>query len=262
MSAGSHGSRSPSTAADTSHEFSLDRVKLEDHGPFYGDPFVTPKVSIKTPSTGVAAFDDSNLATEIRRPVLEKSSTTNGFGTTVPARAVSLPPCTPTSGMVIGSKKADGARTSFVGTPTSSLFPMTFGSPNRNNHSTAENELSTANAITTMGTSIKHELDLDLDESSRVSAYARLDFESFTFYVQTLQVILGRRAENGTGMVDVHLGPAKAISRRHAKIFYNFGTQRFELSVLGRNGAFVGDVFVETGSTVPLRDGYVLSAWV
>lgn len=93
------------------------------------------------------------------------------------------------------------------------------------------------------------------EEESRVSAYARLDFESFTFYVQTLQVILGRRAENGSGMVDVHLGPAKAISRRHAKIFYNFGTQRFELSVLGRNGAFVSDVFVETDSTVPLTDG-------
>lgn len=94
----------------------------------------------------------------------------------------------------------------------------------------------------------------DSDES-RVSAYARLDFESFTFYVQTLQVLLGRRAENGTGMVDVHLGPAKAISRKHAKIFYNFGTQRFELSVLGRNGAFVSDVFVEAGSTIPLKDG-------
>ncbi|KAF5114734.1 hypothetical protein DV495_000493 [Geotrichum candidum] len=56
-------------------------------------------------------------------------------------------------------------------------------------------------------------------------------------------------------MVDVDLGPVKAISRRHAKIFYNFGTQRFELSVLGRNGAFVDDSFVDTGSTVPLQNG-------
>jgi hypothetical protein len=93
------------------------------------------------------------------------------------------------------------------------------------------------------------------DDASRVSAYARLDFETFTFYVQTLQVILGRRVENGNGAVDVHLGSAKAISRKHAKIFYNFGTQRFELSVMGRNGAFVGEVFVETDSTVPLDDG-------
>lgn len=94
-------------------------------------------------------------------------------------------------------------------------------------------------------------------DAPRVSAYARLDFQSFTFYVQTLQVILGRRPEHGANLVDVDLGVAKAISRRHAKIYYNFGTQRFELSVLGRNGAFVDDSFVDTGSTVPLKDGYV-----
>lgn len=94
----------------------------------------------------------------------------------------------------------------------------------------------------------------DEDAPPRVSAYARLDFLSFTFYVQTLQVILGRGAENGS-MVDVDLGPVKAISRRHAKIFYNFGTQRFEMSVLGRNGAFVDDTFIDSGSTVPLKDG-------
>lgn len=95
----------------------------------------------------------------------------------------------------------------------------------------------------------------ELENVPRVSAYARLDFPSFTFYVQTLQVILGRGAESGGSVVDVDLGSAKAISRKHAKIFYNFGTQRFELSVLGRNGAFVDDKFVETGSTVPLKDG-------
>ncbi|KAK9314806.1 fork head domain-containing protein [Lipomyces starkeyi] len=134
---------------------------------------------------------------------------------------------------------------------------------------------------------------------SRISAYARLDFASFTFYVQTLQVVMGRRVESahnnhqdgpngtdatgtpgersrsrtpskpgnadnaskpsagggGNGAIDVHLGTAKAISRRHAKIFYNFANQRFEFSVLGRNGAFVDDVFVEKGATVQLNHG-------
>lgn len=102
-----------------------------------------------------------------------------------------------------------------------------------------------------------NQLNKEPDSAPRVSAYARLDFPSFTFYVQTLQVILGRGAETGGSMVDVDLGSVKAISRKHAKIFYNFGTQRFELSILGRNGAFVDDEFIETGSTVPLRDGYV-----
>ncbi|AQZ10559.1 FHL1 (YPR104C) [Zygosaccharomyces parabailii] len=94
-----------------------------------------------------------------------------------------------------------------------------------------------------------------LDEQSTISAYARLDFQSFTFYVQTLHVIIGRRSENDfTHKVDVNLGPSKSISRRHAQIFYNFGTGRFELSIIGKNGAFVDDIFVERGNTVPLKN--------
>ncbi|KAK6454507.1 transcriptional regulator of the forkhead/HNF3 family [Scheffersomyces xylosifermentans] len=100
----------------------------------------------------------------------------------------------------------------------------------------------------------------DADESSKISAYARLDFDNFTFFVQTLQVVLGRKSNDellhsSHHAVDVHLSSKKAISRRHAKIFYNFGTQRFEISILGRNGAFVDDSFVEKGMTVPLTDG-------
>lgn len=93
------------------------------------------------------------------------------------------------------------------------------------------------------------------DDNSKVSAYARLEFENFIFYVQTLQVVLGRKSENDQShSVDVHLGDSKAISRKHAKIFYNFGTERFELSIQGKNGAFVDDVFVERGATVPLTN--------
>lgn len=93
------------------------------------------------------------------------------------------------------------------------------------------------------------------DEQPTISAYARLDFQSFTFYVQTLHVIIGRRSENDySHKVDVNLGPSKSISRRHAQIFYNFGTGRFEVSVIGKNGAFVDDIFVERGNTVPLKN--------
>ena len=95
--------------------------------------------------------------------------------------------------------------------------------------------------------------------ASKISAYARLDFENYTFFVQTLQVVLGRNSneeiQSSQHSVDVHLGSKKAISRRHAKIFYNFGTQRFEISIVGRNGAFIDDLFVEKGITLPLADG-------
>ena len=93
------------------------------------------------------------------------------------------------------------------------------------------------------------------DEQPTIFAYARLDFQNFTFYVQTLHAIIGRRSENDTThKVDVNLGPSKSISRRHAQIFYNFGTGRFELSIIGKNGAFVDDNFVERGKTVPLTN--------
>lgn len=101
----------------------------------------------------------------------------------------------------------------------------------------------------------KEEVEDDDDGFSRISLYARLDFPNFTFYVQTLQVILGRKIDDDQdNSVDVHLGPTKAISRKHGKIFYNFGTQRFEFSILGRNGAFVDETFVETGVTLPLKN--------
>ena len=61
------------------------------------------------------------------------------------------------------------------------------------------------------------------EDQSKISAYARLDFENYTFYVQTLQVILGRRSndelmQGSHHTVDVHISSKKAISRKHAKI--------------------------------------------
>lgn len=148
-----------------------------------------------------------------------------------------------------------------------------------------------------------------------IQAYAKLEFPGFSYYIQTLDVSIGRRAANaetGTASVraagvDVDLGPLKSISRMHARIFYDpapalqpahpdpsfasasasgrgspapyarygspsfaraspdglhgnsaaangssFGEGRFVLQVLGRNGAFVDDVFVGTAGIVPL----------
>ena len=49
------------------------------------------------------------------------------------------------------------------------------------------------------------------NNNSRISAYARLDFENFTFFVQTLQVVLGRKSNDETLQqnVDVHLSSKK-----------------------------------------------------
>ncbi|SCU96654.1 LAMI_0F07272g1_1 [Lachancea mirantina] len=131
------------------------------------------------------------------------------------------------------------------------------GSMPNDNHIPANGEAEKINleASAQMPTTQLHAFTASDDEQSKISAYARLDFQSFTFYVQTLQVIIGRRSENEIShKVDVNLGPSKSISRRHAQIFYNFGTGRFELSIMGKNGAFVDDNFVERGITVPLQN--------
>ncbi|KAG5519065.1 hypothetical protein PMAC_002151 [Pneumocystis sp. 'macacae'] len=86
-----------------------------------------------------------------------------------------------------------------------------------------------------------------------VQAYAKLEFNAFSFYVQTLQVIIGRKASR-SDQVDVHIGSTKAISRQHAKLFYDFTSQHFKIFVMGKNGAFVDEQFVECGKTIPLYD--------
>ncbi|KDN53054.1 hypothetical protein K437DRAFT_253379 [Tilletiaria anomala UBC 951] len=122
-----------------------------------------------------------------------------------------------------------------------------------------------------------------------IQAYAKLEFPGFSYYIQTLDVLIGRRpgsapppSEGGQvhitgqrpeGQVDVDLGPLKSISRNHARIFYSppglplpgetisfrgYGPGHapsegtFVLEVLGRNGAFVDDVYLDRGVCVPL----------
>ena len=51
------------------------------------------------------------------------------------------------------------------------------------------------------------------------------------------QVSLGRRSKRESA--DVDLGDQMNVSRKHAVIRYSFERARFELQVLGKNGAFV-----------------------
>ncbi|KAI8393580.1 fork head domain-containing protein [Radiomyces spectabilis] len=90
-------------------------------------------------------------------------------------------------------------------------------------------------------------------DAGPVQAYAKLEGEDFCYYIRTLQVTLGRKAAKPDN-VDIPLGNTKSVSRQHARLFYNFTTQRFEMMVFGKNGAFVNEQFVERGVTVPLEN--------
>lgn len=101
----------------------------------------------------------------------------------------------------------------------------------------------------------------------KISAYYSLVFPNFTYYLQTLNVTIGRRcipantaSSSENPQVDVDLGPLKSVSRLHARIEYDEDEERFVLVVVGRNGAWVDGVWSGSGSRVPLGDRYVASA--
>ncbi|THG94692.1 hypothetical protein EW026_g6829 [Hermanssonia centrifuga] len=97
----------------------------------------------------------------------------------------------------------------------------------------------------------------------KISAYYSLVFPNFTYYLQTLNVTIGRRciptstaSSSDNPQVDVDLGPLKSVSRLHAKIEYDEDEERFVLAVVGRNGAWVDGVWSGSGSQVPLGDRF------
>lgn len=100
------------------------------------------------------------------------------------------------------------------------------------------------------------------DSQASISAYYSLVFPNFTYFLQTLNVTIGRRCSPSSSdppstssdknQVDVDLGPLKSVSRLHAKIEYEDEEERFVLVVVGRNGAWVDGVWSGSGSRVPL----------
>lgn len=96
-----------------------------------------------------------------------------------------------------------------------------------------------------------------LTAEAQVQAYAKLSGRSWTYYVQKLQVILGRTTVDHDDFVDIDLSPSKVVSRKHAIICYNLHLRRWELTVLGRNGVRVDRTFHKAG-TIPLGSGNVL----
>ncbi|KAL5508381.1 FHL1 [Sanghuangporus vaninii] len=113
-------------------------------------------------------------------------------------------------------------------------------------HATAVTPLPDANAVSE-------------DLPDKISAYYSLVFPSFTYYVQTISVSIGRRSvrpgipsSSDQAQVDVDLGPLKSVSRLHARIEYEEDQERFVLVVLGRNGAYVDKIWSGSGSRVPL----------
>ncbi|KAK8948900.1 hypothetical protein KSP39_PZI005489 [Platanthera zijinensis] len=73
--------------------------------------------------------------------------------------------------------------------------------------------------------------------------------------MQTYSIVLGRNSKRADVDVDVdlvNLGGGTNISRRHARIFYDFSRRRFSLEVFGKNGCLVEGVLHVPG-TAPIK---------
>lgn len=99
----------------------------------------------------------------------------------------------------------------------------------------------------------------NLNSQSKLDAYARLDFNDSSFYLQTLQAVLGRRGSVGStdnaSRIDVDLGSFKDISRKHAEIIYKFDEMNFIINVWGINGITVNNTFYAKDENAILTNG-------
>ncbi|KAH9824831.1 hypothetical protein DFH28DRAFT_7021 [Melampsora americana] len=87
------------------------------------------------------------------------------------------------------------------------------------------------------------------DDDGRVQAYAKLEFPQHDFFIRKLTLTIGRRPPSHSNSIqeeqdeeepiDVDLGPIRAVSRRHARIYFDWAHGRWTLSVGGRNGCVV-----------------------
>lgn len=94
-----------------------------------------------------------------------------------------------------------------------------------------------------------------------VQAYAKLAGQNWTYYVKALEVTIGRESdvpETARQGIDLDLGPAKVISRLHAKIEYDLAERYWKCMVLGRNGIKIDDKLYKEKKTARLSSGQIL----
>ncbi|KAG9238149.1 putative fork head protein like protein [Amylocarpus encephaloides] len=107
-----------------------------------------------------------------------------------------------------------------------------------------------------------------------VQAYAKLAGKDWTFYVRSLNNVIGRPPEGATpktpsgllGQVEeedgvhVDLGPNKMVSRLHAEIYFNSEYESWNIHVKGRNGIRINEKTCRRGEKIELESGQVIEA--
>ena len=142
---------------------------------------------------------------------------------------------------------------------------------------TAQDRQGLVNAVTCVLSSSSEPVAVSGDYSNNLSiarevnAYAKIAGCDWTYYVQKLEVTIGRNTDTlsmntipGTIVkknIDIDLGPAKIVSRKHAAIRFNLESGLWELQIFGRNGAKVNFRRIPTGPDSPptvLQSGCII----
>ena len=91
-------------------------------------------------------------------------------------------------------------------------------------------------------------------ERVTLAGFAKLEGQSWDYYVQKYVVQVGRNSSKGT--MDVDLGDAsKSISRHHADVRWSFRRKRWEVVVHGKNGVLVNGTLHTPASLKAAKDG-------
>ena len=70
--------------------------------------------------------------------------------------------------------------------------------------------------------------------------FAKLQGKDFNYVMQSYEIIVGRNSKKGKVDLDLNsVGGDRDVSRRHARIFYDFQHHSFALEVLGQRGCYV-----------------------
>lgn len=120
--------------------------------------------------------------------------------------------------------------------------------------------------------------DKQQDDTTKVSAYARIAGRDWTYFVLDQVINIGRPPDGGPNIsevsasspvadmkdvmpVHIDLGPSKIVSRHHASIFYDGDYPEgggWHVRVGGRNGVRVDNVLLKRGSRQQIFSGTVL----
>lgn len=117
---------------------------------------------------------------------------------------------------------------------------------------------------------------LEREYRNGVQAYAKIAGATWTYYVKTLRINIGRPPDivqsevepppqsspaptESETAVHIDLGPSKLVSRQHATIEYSSADPAgWQVMVNGRNGVKLNDLFLKRGSIKALQSGDVL----